>query len=84
MSGNGGDYSRIVSLQGSVFVIESKMLPKGFPLEVKYPQKIVETIVQYLHYKSINQGKPNNKLPKFDIEPHLALQLLKAATELGI
>jgi hypothetical protein len=48
-------------------------LPKGFPLELQYEEKIVETIVQYLHYKSINQGKSVNKLPKFEIEPNLAL-----------
>lgn len=59
--------------------MDNKILPKGFPSELQYSEKIVETIVQYLHYKSINQGKNLNKLPKFDIEPALALELLRAS-----
>jgi hypothetical protein len=60
-------------------VVENKILPKGFPLELQYSEKIVETIVQYLHFKSINFGKNPSKLPKFDIEPPLALELLRAS-----
>jgi hypothetical protein len=65
-------------------VIESKVIPKNFPTSLAYSAKIVETIIQYLHYKHINQKKNLNKLTPLPIEPEIALDLLKAATDLGI
>jgi hypothetical protein len=65
-------------------VIESRVIPKNFPTNLGYSSKIVETIIQYLHYKHINQKKNLNKLPPLAIEPEIALDLLKAATDLGI
>ena len=82
--GTSNDYSRIYSNDGSEFVLESKVIPKAFPTNLPYPAKIVETIIQYLHYKHFNLKKNLNKLTPFDIEPTIALDLLKASTELGI
>jgi hypothetical protein len=78
------DYTRLYSNDGNEFVIESRVIPKNFPSNLGYSAKIVETIIQYLHYKNINLKKNLNKLPSFNIEPELALDLLKAATDLGI
>lgn len=82
--GSSSDYSRIYSNDGSEFVLESKFIPNGFPHDLPYSAKIVETIIQYLHYKHFNLKKNINKLTPFDIEPAIALDLLKAATDLGI
>ena len=38
----------------------------------------------YLHYRNAQQRTPLSKLPEFEIPPELALDLLKAATDLGI
>jgi hypothetical protein len=51
---------------------------------LNYPSKIVETIISYLYFKYHNSKKHPNKLPQFDIDPAIALELLKAATDLGI
>ena len=63
---------------------ENRVVPKGFPSQLKYPAKIVETIVSYLYFKYHNNKKNLQKLPAFDIDPAVALELLKAATDLGI
>jgi hypothetical protein len=78
------DYSRIYSNDGNEFVLESKIIPKGFPTNLGYSAKIVETIIQYLHYKHFNLKKNLNKVAPFEIEPSIALDLLKAAADLGI
>jgi hypothetical protein len=82
--GSSNDYSRIYSNDGNDFVLESKIIPKGFPSSLPYSAKIVETIIQYLHYRHFNLKKNLNKLTPFDIDPAIALDLLKAATDLGI
>ena len=78
------DYVRIQSSEGSEFVVQGKIVPKGFPTTLAYPPAIVETIIQYLYYKNLNGKKNIHKIPPFDINPSIALQLLKAATDLGI
>jgi len=78
------DYTRIYSNDGNEFVLEKAVLPKSFPINLNYSGKIVETIIQYLYYKTVNFKKNLNKLPEFAIEPEIALELLKAATDLGI
>jgi hypothetical protein len=65
-------------------VIENRIIPKGLPSNLNYSAKIVETIIQYLHFKYYNSKKNLNKLPNFEIEASIALDLLKAATDLGI
>jgi|JI6StandDraft_1071083.scaffolds.fasta_scaffold1193883_2 hypothetical protein len=78
------DYTRIYSNDGSEFVAETRVVPKGFPTNLNYPAKIVETIISYLYFKFHNARKNLNKLPAFDIDPVIALELLKAATDLSI
>lgn len=78
------DYTRIYSNDGCDFLAESRVVPKTFPTMLNYPAKIVETIISYLYFKYHNSKKNPNKLPQFDIDPAIALELLKAATELGI
>lgn len=73
------DYRKLVSNDGFEFIVESKVLPKGFPQDLKYSAKIVENIVQYLYYRSLNCHKLPSKLPSFTIEPIIALELLHAA-----
>mmetsp|Transcript_4674 Transcript_4674/g.6638 ORF Transcript_4674/g.6638 Transcript_4674/m.6638 type:complete len:102 (+) Transcript_4674:99-404(+) len=43
--------------------------------------RILEKIVQYLHYKSQN-NKCKGRIPEFSIEPEIALELLVAASYL--
>jgi hypothetical protein len=76
------DYTRISSSDGFDFFTESRVVPKGFPSHLNYPAKITETIISYLYFKFHNARK--SKLPAFDIDPNIALELLKAATYLGI
>ena len=64
-------------------MIESRIIPKGLPNNLNYSAKIVETIIKYLHFKHYNSKKNVNKLPNFEIEPTIALDLLNAATDLG-
>lgn len=78
------DYTRIYSSDGSDFMAESRVIPKNFPSVLNYPSKIVETIISYLYFKFHNSKKHPNKLPAFNIDPTIALELLKAATDLGI
>ena len=78
------DFMRIYSNDGNEFVIENRIIPKGLPCNLNYSAKIVETIIQYLHFKHYNSKKSIQKLPSFEIEPSIALDLLKAATDLGI
>lgn len=78
------DYTRIYSNDGCDFLAESRVVPKNFPTMLNYSAKIVETIISYLYFKFHNMKKHPNKLPPFDIDPVIALELLKAATDLGI
>ena len=78
------DYTRIYSKDGHEFVAESRVVPKGFPTTLHYSAKIVETIISYLYFKHQNSKRSLSKLPPFDIDPVIALELLKAATDLGI
>ena len=78
------DYARVQSAEGHEFVLEARLLPKKFPSSLPYSSRIVETIIMYLHYRNAQQRTPLSKLPEFEIPPELALDLLKAATDLGI
>jgi len=78
------DYTRIYSKDGHEFTAETRVVPKSFPTSLNYSAKIVETIISYLYFKYHNSKRSLNKLPQFDIDPTIALELLKAATDLGI
>ena len=78
------EYTKIYSNDGYEFFAENRVIPKGFPVQLNYPAKIVETIISYLYFKYHNAKKNLNKLPTFDIDPVVGLELLKAATDLGI
>ena len=84
MSLSVADYTRINSKDGHEFITETRVVPKGFPTNLNYSAKIVETIISYLYFKHHNSKRSLNKLPPFDIDPVIALELLKAATDLGI
>ncbi|KAL4465256.1 hypothetical protein ABPG74_001970 [Tetrahymena malaccensis] len=45
---------------------------------------VIETIIQYLHYKYKYLSADVKTIPKFDIQPSLALQVLNASIELNI
>jgi hypothetical protein len=72
-SNNINDYIKIVSSDGFEFILETKLLPKSFPSTLNYPAKIIETIIQYLHYRCLNGKRNLNRLPNFVIEPDIAL-----------
>lgn len=78
------DYKTLTSIDGFSFVVESKLIPGNFGQNLPYESKIVETLIQYLHFRYLNMGKQPKSLPKFDIEPELALEVLKAAIDLNI
>jgi hypothetical protein len=59
------DYFKVVSQDGYEFYMEKAVLPKPIPEALPYTMKIVEKIVQYLHYKHQNTGRDLGSLPQF-------------------
>lgn len=78
------DYFKVVSQDGYEFFMEKSVVPKQIPESLPYNMKIVEKIVQYLHYKHQNTTRDLNNLPPFDLDPNIALDVLKAAIDLKI
>lgn len=50
----------------------------------EYTKDILEIIIEYLYYKSQNLNADYTTMEKFDIPPHKALGVFKAATNLKI
>ena len=73
MSLTAADYNTIItSKDGESFVVETRLLTK-FNTNMGYLAKIVEKIIEYLHYKYMYQTVNQKKLPVFEIEPSQAL-----------
>ena len=75
---------RLTSNDGFDFFVEKEVVPKGLPQSLTYDSKIVEKIVEYLHYKHVNVGVDINKVQQFDLDQNIALEVLKASLELKI
>ena len=73
MSLTAADYTTITSKDGESFVVETRLLPTKFNKNMGYSAKIVEKIIEYLHYKYMHQTVNQKKLPVFEIEPSQAL-----------
>lgn len=78
------DFVTITSSDGYSFIVDKKLVPNNLTTNLPYEFAIVEAIIEYLHYKHLHQHLKPKSLPKFQIEPILALEVLKAAIELSI
>lgn len=78
------DYLRVTSQDGYEFYMEKTIAPKGLPEQLPYPMRIAEKIIQYLHYRHQNIGRDLNQLPAFELDPAIALEVLRASIELKI
>lgn len=78
------DYFKVTSQDGYDFYLEKSVMSKQIPEQLPYGYKVVEKILQYMHYKHQNMNKDLGKLPPFSIDPQIALEVLKAAIELKI
>ena len=78
------DYSRVTSSDGYEFFLNRNLLPKGFATSLPYSSRVVEKLIEYLHYKHINSAVDLNQLEHFPLDPEIALDVLKASIELKI
>jgi len=90
-------YVKLVSAEGHEFIIDRKcamssgtikaMLEGSFSEncgEIKFPEistPILEKVVQYVYYK-MRYTNSHVRVPEFEIEPEIALELLMAANYL--
>ena len=79
MSLQASDFTTIASADGESFVIETKLLPSKISPKLPYSSKVVEKVMEYICYKHMYQFVGPKNLPKFEIEPELALEVLKAS-----
>lgn len=78
------DFMRVCSNDGYEFFLERAVVPKNFPEQLPYPMRVVEKVLQYLHYRHQNVGRDLSTLPQFDLDPSIALDVLRASIDLKI
>lgn len=92
------DFIKLISSEGHEFFVDRRcamvsktiatMLTGQFAEskgEIRFPEfstEVLEKVVQYLYFK-VRYTNSIQRVPNFDIEPHLALELLLAANYLG-